>query len=181
MPWCQRYFYMIADGGFSETSINDDKIFRWTFHFKTDEWKHEKVLYFKSRWNNKLGLELNNIWIVSSSPAHYHSETIGLIRVTYDPPVSIRVNICLSLSLSFAFVKICNLIVLKRSCIWLKFIFHLRAVFSPNFCHPLCRPSQKSTENKGHIYYSLNCKCLYSEGYQRKLERNIWCSVTVLH
>ena len=30
--------------------------------------------------------------IVSSSPTYFHSEKIGLIRVTYDPPVSIRVN-----------------------------------------------------------------------------------------
>ena len=29
---------------------------------------------------------------VSSSPTHLHSEKLGLIRVTYDPPVSIRVN-----------------------------------------------------------------------------------------
>ena len=34
----------------------------------------------------------NIIGIVSSSPNHFHSENIGLIRVTYDPPVSIRVN-----------------------------------------------------------------------------------------
>ena len=32
------------------------------------------------------------IGIVSSSPTDFHSEKIGLIRVTYDPPVSIRVN-----------------------------------------------------------------------------------------
>ena len=35
---------------------------------------------------------LQPIGIVSSSPTHFHSENIGLIRVTYDPPVSIRVN-----------------------------------------------------------------------------------------
>ena len=32
------------------------------------------------------------IGIVSSSPTDFHSEKIGLIRVTYDPPVSLRVN-----------------------------------------------------------------------------------------
>ena len=32
------------------------------------------------------------IWILGSSPTDFHSEKIGLIRVTYDPPVSIRVN-----------------------------------------------------------------------------------------
>ena len=32
------------------------------------------------------------IGIVSSSPTHFHSEKIGLIRVTYNPPVSIRVD-----------------------------------------------------------------------------------------
>ena len=32
------------------------------------------------------------IGIVSSSPTDFHSEKIGLIRVTYDPPVSVRVN-----------------------------------------------------------------------------------------
>ena len=32
------------------------------------------------------------IWIVSSSPTDFHSEKIGLIRVTYDPSVDIRVN-----------------------------------------------------------------------------------------
>ena len=32
------------------------------------------------------------IQIVSSSPTHFHSEIIGLIRVTYDLPVSISVN-----------------------------------------------------------------------------------------
>ena len=31
---------------------------------------------------------------------------------------------------------------------------------------------------EGHIYYSLNCKCLYSEGSWRKLENNICFSVT---
>ena len=32
------------------------------------------------------------IGIISSSPTHFHSEKIGLFRVTYDPPASIRVN-----------------------------------------------------------------------------------------
>ena len=32
------------------------------------------------------------IWIISSSPTDFTSEKIGLNRVTYDPPVSIRVN-----------------------------------------------------------------------------------------
>ena len=32
------------------------------------------------------------IGIIGSSPTDFHSEKIGLIRVTYDPPVSIRVN-----------------------------------------------------------------------------------------
>ena len=32
------------------------------------------------------------IGIVSSSPTYFHSEKIGLIRVNYDTPVSIRVN-----------------------------------------------------------------------------------------
>ena len=43
-----------------------------------------------------LELTYTQVWyiigIVSSSPTHFHSEKIGLIRVTYDPPVSIRVN-----------------------------------------------------------------------------------------
>ena len=80
MPWCQRYFYMIADGGFSETSINDDKIFRWTFHFKTDEWKHEKVLYFKSRWNNKLGSELNIFQHSIKVPYGEDTDTFGVFN-----------------------------------------------------------------------------------------------------
>ena len=59
----------------------------------------------------------NQVWyiigIVSSSPTDFHSEKIGLIRVTNDPPVSIRVNkylkslslffFSLSLSLSLSF------------------------------------------------------------------------------
>ena len=32
------------------------------------------------------------IGTISSSPNYFHSERIGLIRVTYDPPVSFRVN-----------------------------------------------------------------------------------------
>ena len=32
------------------------------------------------------------IGIVSSRPFDFHSQKIGLIRVTYDPPVSKRVN-----------------------------------------------------------------------------------------
>ena len=32
------------------------------------------------------------IWIVSSSPSDFHSEKVGLIRITYDPPVSISVD-----------------------------------------------------------------------------------------
>ena len=41
------------------------------------------------------------IGIVSLSPSHFHSEKIGLIRVTYDPPVSYRVKY-ISLSLSWS-------------------------------------------------------------------------------
>ena len=43
-----------------------------------------------------LEMTYSQVWyiirIVSSSPTHFHSEKIGLIRVTYDPPVSIWVN-----------------------------------------------------------------------------------------
>ena len=46
--------------------------------------------------NISLKVTYTQVWyiigIVSSSPTHFHSEKIGLIRVTYDPPVSIRVN-----------------------------------------------------------------------------------------
>ena len=46
------------------------------------------------------------IWIDSSCPTDFHSEKIGLIKVTYGLPVSIRVNeylksLLLSISLSF--------------------------------------------------------------------------------
>ena len=62
------------------------------------------------------------IGIVSSSPTDFHSEKIGLIRVTYDPPVSARVNICISLFFSLSFFS-----VLTSDCIELDFkeIFHL--------------------------------------------------------
>ena len=43
-----------------------------------------------------LEMTYSQVWyiigIVSSSSTHFHSEKIGLIRVTYDLPVSIRVN-----------------------------------------------------------------------------------------
>ena len=48
------------------------------------------------RVKSALELTYTQVWyiigIVSSSPTDFHSEKIGLIRVTYDPPVSIRVN-----------------------------------------------------------------------------------------
>ena len=55
-----------------------------TFHHHHRKlFKHLKVTY-------------SQVWyiigIVRSSPTHFHSEKIGLIRVTYDPPVCIRVN-----------------------------------------------------------------------------------------
>ena len=60
-----------------------------------------------------LELTYTQVWyiigIVSSSPTHFHSEKIGLIRVTYDPPVSIRVNKYLKscyLSLSLFFLSL---------------------------------------------------------------------------
>ena len=48
------------------------------------------------------------IGIVSSSPTDFHSEKIGLIRVTYDSTVSIRINkylksLSLSVSLSISY------------------------------------------------------------------------------
>ena len=61
----------------------------WHYNHSTTPPTHRKL--FKH-----LEVTYSQVWyiigIVSSSPTHFHSEKIGLIRVTYDPPVSIRVN-----------------------------------------------------------------------------------------
>ena len=65
-----------------------------------DSWhyNHSATPHHTIHWKLFKHLEMTytQVWyiigIVSSSPTHFHSEKIGLIRVTYDPPVSIRVN-----------------------------------------------------------------------------------------
>ena len=70
------------------------------------------------RVRSALEVTYTQVWyiigIVSSSPTDFHSEKIGLIRVTYDPPVSIMVNKYLksrSFSLSLVFFPSLSLLV----------------------------------------------------------------------
>ena len=62
----------------------------WHYNHSVPPPHHHQKLF------KHLEVTYSQVWyiigIVSSSPTDFHSEKIGLIRVTYDPSVSVRVN-----------------------------------------------------------------------------------------
>ena len=64
--------------------------------WERESWHYNHSVPHHRKLFKHLEMTYTQVWyiigIVSSSPTHFHSEKIGLIRVTYDPPVSIRVN-----------------------------------------------------------------------------------------